>query len=57
MQSSTRGTGYSSNGYEPKVMAALVYSPWLLLPFALAVRMALWPYPDTVQAKVQEKMR
>ena len=45
------------NSYEPKIMAALVYSPWLLLPIALAVRMALRPYPDTVQAKVEEKMR
>lgn len=29
----------------PKHMAVLVYSPYLLLPLALVVRMAVWPWP------------
>ncbi|KAF5828798.1 transmembrane protein 6/97 [Dunaliella salina] len=40
----------------PKVMAALVYSPWLLLPLILTIRMAARPYPDNLQAKLQSKM-
>jgi len=45
------------NSSKPKLMAALIYSPWLLLPLALLCRMVLRPYPDTVQAKLRSKMQ
>ena len=45
------------NSSKPKLMAALIYSPWLLLPLELLCRMVLRPYPDTVQAKLRSKMQ
>ncbi len=44
------------NNHEPKIAAALVYSPWLLMPLALTLCMALKPYPDSLQAKLQAKL-
>lgn len=40
----------------PRLMAAAVYSPWVVLPLILLVRMLQGPYPDTVQAKLRSKM-